>query len=183
MVKTAPTPFTNGARTALQQYRVRADLYDLELQPFEPLRLEAIERLKLAPGEAVLDVGCGTGLSFAPLLEKLGDKGKVVGIEQCPEMIDKAQARIAKADWTNQVSLLQASAKTRTGKGRADAAIFHFTHDVDAQPQRRSTTCWPTSDRAHAWSPPGSSGPPPGPDRSTVLSWAPPCIRSALSMA
>ena len=52
--------------TALQQYRVRANQYDLELQPFEPLRLGAIERLNLQPGEVVLDVGCGTGLSFMP---------------------------------------------------------------------------------------------------------------------
>jgi SAM-dependent methyltransferase len=115
---------------ALQQYRVRADLYDMELQPFEPLRLEAIERLQLQAGEVVLDVGCGTGLSFAPLLEKLGNKGKVVGIEQCPEMIEKAQARIDEAGWDQQVSLVQASAEDASWRGLADAAIFHFTHDV-----------------------------------------------------
>jgi SAM-dependent methyltransferase len=132
MVKTKHSQ--TAPRAALQQYRVRADLYDLELQPFEPLRLEAIERLKLAPGEAVLDVGCGTGLSFAPLLQKLGDKGHIVGIEQCPEMMDKARERIAKADWTNQVSLLEASAQDAHWKGRADAAIFHFTHDVMRSP-------------------------------------------------
>ena len=117
-------------QTALQQYRARANLYDMELQPFEPLRLEAIERLQLQPGEVVLDVGCGTGLSFEPLLERLGDKGKVVGIEQCPEMMGKAQARIDEAGWKGQVSLLQASAQDAQWLGRADAAIFHFTHDV-----------------------------------------------------
>ena len=120
--------------TALQQYRVRASVYDMELQPFEPLREEAIARLELQAGEAVLDVGCGTGLSFAPLLQKLGTKGHIVAIEQCPEMMDKARERIARAGWTNQVSLLEASAQDAQWKGRADAATFHFTHDVMRNP-------------------------------------------------
>jgi ubiquinone/menaquinone biosynthesis C-methylase UbiE len=130
-----PQVSQSARRTALQQYRARANLYDMELQPFEPLRIEAIERLQLQPGEAVLDVGCGTGLSFAPLLQKLGDKGHIVGIEQCPEMMEKARERIAQADWTDQISLLEASAQDAKWQGRADAAIFHFTHDVMRSPK------------------------------------------------
>lgn len=129
-----PQVSQSAQRTALQQYRARANLYDMELQPFEPLRIEAIERLQLQPGEAVVDVGCGTGLSFEPLLQKLGDKGHIVGIEQCPEMMLKARERIAQANWATQVSLLEASAQDAQWKGRADAAIFHFTHDVMRSP-------------------------------------------------
>ena len=36
---------------ALEQYKARADRYDSELEPFEPLRREAIQRLDLRPGE------------------------------------------------------------------------------------------------------------------------------------
>lgn len=117
-------------QTALQQYRVRAAQYDMELQVFEPLRLQAIERLHLQPGEVVLDVGCGTGLSFAPLLNRLGEQGQVVGIEQCPEMMGKAQERIAAEGWEDQLVLVQASAEDARWSGQADAAVFHFTHDV-----------------------------------------------------
>lgn len=127
---TKPPPPKSAHRTALQQYRARANQYDVELQAFEPLRLDAIERLRLQPGEVVLDVGCGTGLSFEPLLKGLGDHGRVIGIEQCPEMMAKAQERIAAEGWKKQVTLVQASAEDARWRGQADAAVFHFTHDV-----------------------------------------------------
>ena len=40
-------------RQALQQYRARADRYDSELAPFEPLRRKAIGHLQLQPGEVL----------------------------------------------------------------------------------------------------------------------------------
>jgi precorrin-6B methylase 2 len=129
-----PTGPSAAKHSALQQYRMRAHQYDMELQPFEPLRHEAIARLRLQPGEVVLDVGCGTGLSFEPLMEKLGPTGRVVGIEQCPEMLDKATERIEQAGWGSQVSLVQAAAQEARWRGQADAAIFHFTHDVLRSP-------------------------------------------------
>jgi len=46
---------------ALTQYRRRAEHYDFELMPFEPVRRDAIASLDLHSGATVLDVGCGTG--------------------------------------------------------------------------------------------------------------------------
>ena len=129
---TAP-PTQPVRRVALEQYRARAQVYDSELAPFEPLRHEAIERLRLRPGETVLDVGCGTGLSFAPLLERLGPGGRIVGIEQCPEMMDKARERASAEAW-QQVSLVSAPAEDARWQGQADAALFHFTHDILRRP-------------------------------------------------
>lgn len=118
---------------ALEQYRRRAGVYDLELAAFEPLRHNAIARLKLKRGAAVLDVGCGTGLSFDMLQQAIGRRGRVVGIEQCPEMLDQAHARVARAGWTN-VTLLQAAVESAHIPCRADAALFHFTHDILRNP-------------------------------------------------
>jgi SAM-dependent methyltransferase len=122
------------ASLAIAKYRLRAARYDLELLPFEPVRAEAIAVLDPRPGETVLDVGCGTGLSFGPLLQRLGTQGRVIGIEPTPEMLQLARERIAVHGWSG-VTLLQAPAAEAPLEGLADAAMFHFTHDVLRDPQ------------------------------------------------
>jgi SAM-dependent methyltransferase len=118
---------------ALAQYRRRAGVYDLELALFEPVRRRAVERLALRAGDGVFDVGCGTGLSL-PLLQGLvGAKGRIVGIEQSPEMIAKARERVAQHGWKN-VELIEASVEAARITRRADAALFHFTHDILREP-------------------------------------------------
>ncbi len=114
---------------ALQQYRRRAGIYDLELALLEPVRRQAIARLALKPGEVVLDVGCGTGLSLALLRQGVGARGRIIGIEQSPEMIAKARERVAQTRWKN-VTLLCSPVETAALPGLADCALFHFTHDI-----------------------------------------------------
>ena len=118
---------------ALQQYRLRAAVYDGELAAFEPIRRRAIGRLNLAAGATVLDVGCGTGLSFEPLQQAVGSLGRVIGIEQCPEMLARARDRIARQGWPN-VTLLNTPAEVCHTHTLADAALFHFTHDILRNP-------------------------------------------------
>lgn len=119
---------------ALAQYKRRASFYDLELALFEPVRRRAIARLQLHPGETVLDVGCGTGLSFEQLQHAIGSKGRIVGIEQSPEMLELARQRVARHAWRN-VSLLCAPVESARPRVSADAALLHFTHDILRRPQ------------------------------------------------
>jgi ubiquinone/menaquinone biosynthesis C-methylase UbiE len=119
---------------ALEQYRLRATVYDCELAAFEPVRCAAIARLNLAPGVTVLDVGCGTGLSFEPLQAAVGSGGHIIGIEQCPEMLDMARNRVAQQGWTN-VTLVNAPAEASRIRSLADAVLFHFTHDILRNPE------------------------------------------------
>lgn len=114
---------------AQAQYRHRADRYDLELLPFEPVREEAIALLQPAPGATVLDVGCGTGLSFPALKQCIGPGGRIIGLDPSPEMLARARERVARHGWEG-VELLEATAAAAPVHGRADAALFHFTHDV-----------------------------------------------------
>jgi ubiquinone/menaquinone biosynthesis C-methylase UbiE len=117
---------------ALAQYRHRAGTYDLELALFEPIRRRAVEALAPRRGDTVFDVGCGTGLSFDLLHERVGMTGHIVGIEQSPEMIERARERVAR-DGHRNVTLLCApveQARVPRARRRADAALFHFTHDI-----------------------------------------------------
>ena len=128
-----PTPDGPDRDLALAQYRRRAKVYDWELAAFEPIRRHAIARLRLAPGATVLDVGCGTGLSFEPLRQLLGSRGHIIGIEQCPEMLAQARARVAHQRWRN-VTLLNTPVEASQIQTLADAALFHFTHDILRNP-------------------------------------------------
>lgn len=133
MVTHPPRAEGSDTQAMLALYRARAAHYDKELTPFEPLRVAAIERLQLQPGQTVLDVGCGTGLSLAPLLQRLGPQGRIVGIEQCPDMLARARERLTPAQ-RPQVRLVQASAEAARWRGQADAALLHFTHDIVCHP-------------------------------------------------
>ncbi len=121
-------------RAALAQYRRRSLTYDLELAAFEPIRRLAIDRLDLRAGQTVLDVGCGTGLSLGGLHAGVGESGRIIGIEQCPEMISLARQRVLESGYRN-VKLLCAPAEEADIGGLADAALFHFTHDILRLPE------------------------------------------------
>jgi demethylmenaquinone methyltransferase/2-methoxy-6-polyprenyl-1,4-benzoquinol methylase len=132
-VRTAPSPTKPAAAAdraaALAQYRSRVPVYDFEIAPAEPLRRRAIARLALKPGETAIDAGCGTGMSLRYLTAAVGPAGAVIGIEQSPEMIARAEARVARHLWTN-VTLINAPAEEASIPGPADAVLFQFTHDL-----------------------------------------------------
>ncbi len=131
---------TPNRSSALRQYRSRARIYDLELALFEPVRQRAIDLLHLKKGDRVLDVGCGTGLSFSALESLIGPAGSIVGIEQSPEMLERARARAAENGWKN-VALVSASVEEAAIPLAADAALFHFTHDIMRTPNALANVC------------------------------------------
>jgi arsenite methyltransferase len=69
---------------------------DLSLGCGNPLALAAI-----SPGETVLDLGCGAGLDVFLAAQRVGDTGRVIGIDLTPEMIEQARANAARGGCTN----------------------------------------------------------------------------------
>jgi ubiquinone/menaquinone biosynthesis C-methylase UbiE len=51
------------------------------------------EALGAAPGERILDVGCGPGFYCAELAEEVGPSGSVVGVDASPPMLELAARR------------------------------------------------------------------------------------------
>lgn len=99
----------------------------------EAVRREAVDRLELRPGDVVIDVACGTGLSFPLIEEGIGAEGKLIGVDLSAEMLQKARDRVAKAGWQN-VTLIEAPVEEAVIPIAADAVFFHFTHDVMRNP-------------------------------------------------
>ncbi len=52
-------------------------------------------------GETVLDLGSGAGFDCFLAANKVGPKGKVIGVDMTPEMIEKARDNAAKASYKN----------------------------------------------------------------------------------
>ncbi len=114
---------------SMARYRRHAAAYDASAARTMPLRERTIALLALRPGEVVLDVGAGTGLSYAMLRQAVGPGGRVLGVEQSPEMFAQAEQRVQREGWANVWHTL-APAETAVLPQPADAALFNFTHDI-----------------------------------------------------
>jgi ubiquinone/menaquinone biosynthesis C-methylase UbiE len=59
----------------------------------------ALDEVKLAPGDRVLDIACGTGIVARVAKRRLGDEGQVVGIDVSPDMLAVARAVAPAIEW------------------------------------------------------------------------------------
>jgi len=82
--------------------------------------------LAARPGERGLDVGCGPAFLAVDLGRDVGSDGRIVGIDESPEMLEAARARIAREGLSDRVEVRQGDA------GRLDcpAATFDFVTAV-----------------------------------------------------
>jgi len=55
----------------------------------------------LKEGEIVLDLGSGAGFDCFLAARQVGEKGRVIGIDMTPEMIEKARVNAGKGNYTN----------------------------------------------------------------------------------
>jgi len=54
----------------------------------------------LKEGETVLDLGSGAGLDCFLAANKVGQKGRVIGVDMTPEMIDKTLEKASARTWS-----------------------------------------------------------------------------------
>jgi len=113
--------------TITRMYRWWAGIYDAVSPVYllgneGRLRREAIHALHPQPGQAVLEIACGTGRNFPLIMERIGPSGVLVGVDYSAAMLARAQARVARRGWRN-VRLIRADA-ARIALGRQfDAAL------------------------------------------------------------
>jgi len=82
-------------------------------------RLLAIKKLSLQRGNCVIELGCGTGLNFPFLMERIGPEGRLIGIDLTPGMLDIAWERVERSGWKN-VELVQ-----------SDVAVYDFPEGIN----------------------------------------------------
>jgi SAM-dependent methyltransferase len=108
--------FWNGPSGAA--WAKNADEQDRELSAIGDA---AISALAPAPGESVLDVGCGPGTTTVALARRVGPNGRVVGIDISAPLL--AVARQRAVDVAN-VAFVEADAQTATPPGVPFTASF-----------------------------------------------------------
>jgi demethylmenaquinone methyltransferase/2-methoxy-6-polyprenyl-1,4-benzoquinol methylase len=88
-------------RARAKNYDLTANLYYLIGYPEWAHRRKAVKALALAPGDTVVEVGCGTGLNFGLLQEAIRPAGKIIGVDLTDAMLEQARKRVSEQSWQN----------------------------------------------------------------------------------
>lgn len=106
--------------------------YDLFAGAFEKrLRNLALARLAVAEGEAVLEIGFGTGHSLMQIARAVGEQGNANGVDLSPGMLDVTRRRLTKVGLAGRVALhCGDAADLPYPDEQFDAAFMSFTLEL-----------------------------------------------------
>ncbi|ODG98473.1 hypothetical protein A4S05_09095 [Nostoc sp. KVJ20] len=83
-----------------------------------------LDRLNLAPGMQILDVGCGSGRLTIPAAERVTPNGAVVALDGQPAMLEEVKKRVAAKHLTNVQILLSRIDQDELEKNVFDRALL-----------------------------------------------------------
>ena len=112
-------------------YRKLSSVYDFTFGPtLHPGRMQAIRKLKIRPGDRVLEVGVGTGINASLYPQDC----RVTGIDLSRAMLDRAQERIARKGITNVQLLEMDAASLKFQDGSFDIVYAPYVMSVVPDP-------------------------------------------------
>lgn len=123
-------------KAADMQVKVWTERFEVEGREVFDLRNEIISVIGLDEGEAVADVGAGTGL-FTPLLaQQVGANGKVYAVDIIPKFIAHIEEKVASRGLTQVQAVLSSETSISMPAGSVDMiftsdAYHHFVHYDD----------------------------------------------------
>src|ERR1700721_4044849 len=100
---------SDAAALMHRMYRRQRYIYDLSRKFYLLGRDEAISRLHPAPGDKVLEIGCGTGRNLIKLAQTYPE-ARLFGVDVSREMLATAAASTARAGLASRIVLAQADA-------------------------------------------------------------------------
>jgi phosphatidylethanolamine/phosphatidyl-N-methylethanolamine N-methyltransferase len=115
-------------------YRRYAAVYDAVFGPvLQPGRKAVVQALGLRPGDRVLEVGVGTGLSL-PLYPR---DVRITGIDVSREMLEKARRRVSRRRLANVDALLEMDAERMSFPDASfDKVVAMYVVSVVERPDR-----------------------------------------------
>lgn len=96
-------------------------------------RARTVDALALSPGETVVEMGVGTGANLQLLRERVGPRGRVIGVDVTRGVLDRAAGHVGEADWSN-VHLVRGDATRSAVAGQADAVLATFVVGMLEEP-------------------------------------------------
>lgn len=93
---------------------------------FAGITEQAIAAAAPAPGDRVLDIGCGCGATVLALAERVGAGGHVLGVDISDPMLEVARRRIGAGDLPRAEVLLADAAAHRFEPGQTDLIFSRF---------------------------------------------------------
>ena len=110
-METAQDLQTENQRERLNNlYRFQRHFYDLTRRFFLLGRDELLQKMKVQPGENVLEVGCGTGRNLLKL-SVLAPQAKLFGLDAADEMLKTAATKFDRRDKQKEIILRQGLAE------------------------------------------------------------------------
>ncbi len=90
---------------------VTAEYLKKRAQDSKLIKLRSYELMQIQPDSQVLDVGCGPAIDTIPLSEYIGEGGLVVGVDNDPAMLEKANKEVRERNLTKRIQHIQGNAK------------------------------------------------------------------------
>ena len=119
-------------RDTIRTYRLFSGSYDFVFGPvFHPGRKEAVRAVNDRPGQRILEVGVGTGLS----LPHFRRDSEVTGIDVSPEMLEKARGRSAALPHVKALHVMDAE-KLEFEDNSFDAVLALYVASVVSSPAK-----------------------------------------------
>lgn len=91
--------------------------------PLAEVHAALLQAAVLAPGEAVLDVACGTGLVTLPAARAVGAAGQVLGVDIADRMVEALQQRAAAAGLPQVAAARMDAEQLALPDGSVDAVL------------------------------------------------------------
>jgi len=125
-------PVNRPKEQARRYYNRLSGIYDWLTASEQALIHKGVEVLRPAPGETILEIGCGTGTGLIAISQKMHGQGRVIGLDLSLKMLQKAKQRMA-SSITPWLLLASDAGQTSLQAKTVDAIYCAFTLELFSQ--------------------------------------------------